>query len=123
MKTVFLRLPEFYFITLAILVGYSPPFYIHPIFIGVIGVLILQIVYKKRVLGITLGSLFFLINIYFFGALLSEFREFTEFNNQAKQLIFVGLGIWIANFIFSSTMIYKYAKNNRKEEFVLKEQS
>jgi len=111
MKSLFFKLPEYYFIVLAILAGYSPPFYINPIFIGFIVILILQIIFKNRILGLTLGILFFLINLYFLGALLSEFNEFTEFNSSAQQLLFVGLTIWIVNCMVSITMIYKYATN------------
>ena len=115
MKKILFKLPEYYLIVLVILAGYSPPFYINPIFIGIAGIFILQIIFKNRILGISLGILFFLINLYFLGALISEFNEFTEFNNKAKQLLFVGLTIWIVNMILSLTMIYKYSTNNFKK--------
>ena len=100
------------YIILTVLAGYSPPFYIHPIFIGIVGILILQILFKNRFLGLISRILFFLVNLYFLGALLTEFYEFTEFNNSAKQLLFVGLTIWAVNFTASLTMSYKYATNN-----------
>ena len=112
MKKVFFKLPEYYLIILAFLAGYVPPFYIHPIFIGIAIILILQIIFKSRISGLILGTLFFLINLYFFGALLSEFNEFNEFNNRAKLLLFAGITIWIVNFTLSLTMIYKYATNS-----------
>lgn len=114
MKKQFFKLPEYYLIILVILAGYSPPFYINPIFIGIIGILILQIIFKNRILGISLGIIFFLVNLFFLGALLSEFNEFTEFNNTAKQLLFVGLTIWIVNIIASITMVYNYSINGFK---------
>jgi hypothetical protein len=120
MKAMFLKSPEYYLIVLSILAGYSPPFYINPVFIGIVVILILQIIFKNKISGMVLGALFFLINLYFLLALLSEFYEFNEFNYRAKQLIFVGLGIWVANLIFSSTMIYKYATNNLKRNLHLK---
>ncbi|GAA4963785.1 hypothetical protein [Algibacter aquimarinus] len=108
MKTILLKLPEYYFIVLAILGGYSPPLNINPIFIGIAAILILQIIFKNKISGLIFGILFFLINLYFLGAIFSEFSEFIEFNYKAKQLIFVGLGIWIMNLFFVSIMIYKY---------------
>lgn len=122
MKTLFFKLPEYYLMILVILAGYSPPFYVNPIFIGVIGVLILQIVIKNKILGFILGALFFLINLYFIGALFSEFNEFTEFTHSAKQLLCTGLTIWIANLVFSLTMMYKYITNNfmRNSQLYLK---
>jgi len=112
MKNLFFKTPEYYFIVLAILAGYSPPFYINPIFIGIVGILVLQIIFKNRVSGLMLGILFFLINLYFLGALLSEFYNLTEFNNIAKELLFVGVTLWVVNFILSLTMSYKYATHN-----------
>jgi len=115
MKAAFFKLPEYYLIILAVLAGYSPPFTMNPIFIAIVGILILQIIFKNRISGIALGILFFLANLYFLGALLSEFNEFMEFNNHAKQILFVGLTIWIVNIILSLIMIYKYATNNVKK--------
>ena len=112
MKTIFFKLPEYYLLILAILAGYSPSFSINPIFVGIVILLILQIILKNTISGLLLGILFFLTNLYFLGALLSEFSEFTEFNNSAKQLLFVGLTIWIVNFTLSLTLIYKYATNS-----------
>jgi len=115
MKKILFKLPEYYLIILAILAGYSPPFYINPIFIVIAGIFTLQIIFKNKISGISLGILFFLINLYFLGALISEFNEFTELNNKTKQLLFVGLIIWIVNMILSLTMIYKYSTNNFKK--------
>ncbi len=55
------------------------------------------------------------------GALISEFNEFPEFNNSAKQLLFVGLSLWSLNILSSGVMIYKYSKtesvNNSQIEY------
>lgn len=123
MKKIVFKLPEYYLIVFVILAGYMPPFYINPICVGIVGVLIFQIIFKNRILGILLGIIFFLVNLYFLGALLSEFNEFKEFNNSAKELLFVGLTIWIVNIILSLTMIYKYVTNNFKKSLELEEQS
>jgi len=115
MKKILFKLPEYYLIVLAILAGYSPPFYINPIFIVIAGIFTLQIIFKNKISGISLGILFFLINLYFLRALISEFNELAEFNNKTEQLLFVGLIIWIVNMILSLTMIYKYSTNNFKK--------
>ncbi|WP_044403965.1 hypothetical protein [Lacinutrix sp. Hel_I_90] len=120
MKTIFFKLPEYYLIVLAILAGYSPPFYVNPIFIGIVLLLMLQIIFKNRISGIILGILFFLVNLCFLGALLSELIEFSEFNNSAKQLLFVGLAIGILNLVFSATMLYTYSVNNFKRSSQIK---
>ena len=112
MKKAIFKLPEYYLMTLAILAGYSPPFNVNPIFMGILSLLILQIIVKNKIFGVVLGILFFLTNLFFLGALLSEFYGFTEFNSSAKQLIFVGFFIWAINLLMSIIMIYKYSLNN-----------
>lgn len=114
LKTCY-KLPEYYLILLALLAGYSPPYYVNPIFIGIVILLIFQIIFKNKVLGKILGVLFFLVNLYFLGALLSELNEFTVFNNSAKKLLVVGLTIWCVNCMFSIIMIYNYFTNNLKQ--------
>lgn len=72
-----------------------------------------------------LGVLFFLVNLYFLGALMSEFNEFTGLNNSATQLLLVGLPVWMINLVLSLTMIYKYSKNGFKSgsQFKLSKQN
>ncbi|WP_179346490.1 hypothetical protein [Winogradskyella ursingii] len=108
MKKLLFKSPEYYLIILLILAGYAPPYFINPIFIAIATIIILQLIFKNRISGILIGAIFFMVNLYFLGALLSEFNEFKEFSSEAKQLIFVGISIWIVNFIMSAIMIYKY---------------
>ena len=109
MKNILLKIPEYYFVGLLIITGLFPSIFVNFFFIGLIGILILQIIFKNRITGILLGALIFLINLYFLGALLSEFHEFMEFNKSAKKLLFMGLSIWSVNLVASMTMIYRYA--------------
>jgi len=111
MKSTLFKLPEYYLILLVVLAGYTPPLAVNPIFIGIAVVLILQLFFKNRIAGLLLGSLFFLINLYFLGAVLSEFNEFTVVDFSAKHLLAVGLTIWLLNSTASFMMIYKYATN------------
>lgn len=120
MKTFLLKLPEYYLIMAAILAGYAPPFSINPFFIGIVGILILQILFKNKISGIALGSLFFLINLFFLGALLSEFNEFPKSHYKAKLLLVVGLGIWMLNMFFALLMIYKYVIQTLERNLELK---
>ena len=54
-------------------------------------------------------------------ALLSELSEFSEFNNQAKQLAIVGFLYLGFNIIVGSIMLIKYIskKNTKKEKHYL----
>ena len=120
-KQILIKFPEYYLIVLVILGGYTPPFVFNPIFIGLAAILILQIVFKNKISGLLIASIFLLTNLYMLGALISEFNEFHEFNNSAKQLLFVGLSLWSLNMLSSGVMIYKYSKtesvNNSQIEY------
>ena len=118
MKTIFLKIPEYYFMALAVLAGYSPPFNFNPVFIGIIVIISLQIIFKNKISGLILGVLFFLINLYFLVALFSELNEFTYFNGSAMQLSIAGLTIWLLNGLVSSAMIYKYIMKSIGESLV-----
>ncbi|WP_299212316.1 hypothetical protein [uncultured Dokdonia sp.] len=118
-KQLFLQFPEYYLLILTILGGYTPPFSFNPIFIGILGMLILLMIFKNKIVGIVLGSLFLLINLYMLGALISELSEFTVFNTAAKNLVFVGFTLWSLNMLAAVTMIYKYAFMDLKRNLLV----
>ena len=109
MRVFFYKLPEYYLAVIILAAAYTPPFSFHPIFLGLAFLVILQIIFNKRVSGIMIGLLFVLVNLIFLGALISEFLEFTEFDLYAMQLILVGVPLWILNSLASAVMIYKYS--------------
>ena len=110
MKKLLLQSPEFYFILMIFLAGYTPPFSIGILHIVLLIILILQIIFKNKITGLLLGGLIFFFNLFFLVALLSEFNDFTEFDADAQKLLFVGLFIWIMNIIASVAMMYRYGK-------------
>jgi hypothetical protein len=110
-KLIIAGFPEYYLIVLALLSGYSPPFSINPLAIGIAGGLVLQVIFKNRVAGFIIAGLLMLINLYMLLALISEFNEFTTFNTAARQLLFVGLSLFCLNSIVSFLMISRYTQN------------
>lgn len=108
-KQIIVKLPEYYMLILAILAGYKPAFSFTPISLGLAAIMIFQIVYKNKIAGLVISSLFLLINVFMLFALISEFKEFPTFNNEAKQLLFGGLLIWLTNLFFGGIMFYKNA--------------
>lgn len=86
LKQILLSFPEYYFVVLALLSGYTPPFYINPIFIGIALILILQIIFKNKIVGIAI----------------------------AAQLLFVGLALFIFNIFTWGVMIYKLQLKGEK---------
>jgi len=109
MRVFFYKLPEYYLALILLLAAYTPPFAFNHLFLGISVLVILQIIFQKRFSGITIGVLFFLVNLFFLGALISEFLEFTEFDSYAIQLILVGVPLWLLNALAASGIIYKYS--------------
>jgi len=109
MRVFFYKLPEYYLASIILAAAYTPPFSFNPIFLGLAILVILQIIFKKQIPGVIIGVLFFLINLFFLGALISELLEFTEFDRYAAQLILVGVPLWILNAVAAVGMIYKYS--------------
>ena len=108
-KTVILQLPEYLLIAAVLFYWFSTGLAVNYIAIGLIIVLILQIIFKNRIVGIIIPSILVMICLYMLLALMSEFKEFLTFSSDAKELLFVGLSYFISTIIISGVMIYKYA--------------
>ncbi|NRB63601.1 MAG: hypothetical protein HRU40_11365 [Saprospiraceae bacterium] len=108
MKERLLRSPEYYLIILFFMAGYSTPFYVNPVCLCAALIIGVQLFIQYKHLGLIIGLIFFILNLCFLGALLSEFSAFQTFNSAAAQLLGVGLIIWIINLLFVALMIRKY---------------
>lgn len=82
--------------------------------IAILAILLYLIMTQNRVLGIVLPTLLIIINLYLILALLSEFHEFSEFNNDTKKLVLGGSLFIGFNIFISSTMLLKYARKTSK---------
>ena len=107
-KTFILQLPEYLLIAAVLFYWFSTGLAVNYIAIGLIIVLILQIIFKNRIVGIIIPSILVMISLYMLLALMSEFKEFLTFSSDAKELLFVGLSYFISTIIISGFMIYKY---------------
>lgn len=107
-KAFFLSLPEYLLIAAVLFYWMSAGVVINFIAIGLIIAVVLQIIFKNKVIGILVPVVFIMISLYMILALLSEVGEFPSFNAEAKTMLFVGLSYFITTIFFSLVMIYKY---------------
>ncbi len=107
-KRIVFQLPEYILIIAVIFYWGSAGMVVNPIAIGLIIGLVLQIIFKNRIVGIIIPSLLILTSFYMLFALMYEFNEFPTFNTDAKRLLFVGLSYFVTTMIVSGIMIYKY---------------
>ena len=70
---------------------------------------------KNKILGVAIGSILILINLYLFLALASELSEFKTFNSDAKKLLGFGVLFLGLNLLFSTILLYKYARPSLKK--------
>tara|TARA_R110000868_G_scaffold148867_2_gene371096 strand:- start:13 stop:375 length:363 start_codon:yes stop_codon:yes gene_type:complete len=109
LKKITLDLPEYILLAAVVFYWFSAGVVINYVAITLVIGLILQIVFKFRILGIVLPSVLMLLSFYMLLALISEFNEFPTFNYEAKKLLFVGLTIFMGSMLVSGLMFFKYA--------------
>ena len=110
MKKYLLLLPEFFIMLLSIywfLENYLGSGHINYFAIVVFIIVTLQLFIKNKILGIILGSIFFLFGLYMVLAVLSEFKKFTTVDSAAIELISVGFLICFLLIASSIGMFYK----------------
>src|SRR5690606_21719905 len=78
--------------------------------ITLVAILVFQIIYKNKILGIIIPSILILGCGFMFLALFSELREFPTFNADAKELLFVGLLYFTTTLVVAGFMFFKYMK-------------
>lgn len=110
MKKQLFFLPELFISALSIywfFENYKSSGHVNYFAIVVFVIVALQIFIKNKVIGVVLGSIFFLFGLYMILAVLSEFKKFTTLDSSAIQLISVGLLICFVLITSSIGMFYK----------------
>lgn len=114
-KNILKWMPEIYLICSVIYYWIGTALLFNPIAIAFIFVLILQLMVRNKIIGILISGLFVIINLYLVLALLSELKEFPEFNSSAKMLLFFGSIYMGLNITMGIMMFIKYIKPNKQK--------
>jgi len=114
-KKIILRLPEYLLIGAVLFYWMSAGLVVNYIAIGLIIAIILQMIFKNKVVGIAIPLLLILTCLYMLLALISEVSEFPSFNSEAQTLLFTGLAYFFTTMFVSAIMIYKYAIVSTKQ--------
>jgi hypothetical protein len=72
--------------------------------LGIIGILVIQLIIKIKILGASLGIMGVLFSAYMFLAVLSEFNEFKVASESAIQLITIGTILSLAGLLMGVIM-------------------
>lgn len=109
LKQITLQIPEFLLLAAVIFYWGSAGWGVNYIAIVLLVVLILQIIFKNRIIGIIIPSLLTLASLFLILAVISEFKEFPSVNAEAMKLLLVGLVYFSSTILVSGVMFYKYA--------------
>ena len=108
LKKLTFYLPEYLLLCSVFFYWIATENLVNPIAIALALFLILQIIFRSRIVGLTLASVLVLLSLYMLLALISEEREFPSFNEDAQVLFGVGT-LWVfGTLAISCMMIYTY---------------
>ncbi|MCF6130805.1 hypothetical protein [Flavobacterium wongokense] len=110
-KKYLLLLPEIIIVILSaywFLDNYLGRNVINPFALAVFFILLFQVIFQNKFIGMFLATITALFSIYMVFAVMSEFREFSSFTPEARNLLIFGLTFCILLFASSIIMIYKF---------------
>lgn len=110
-KSSLLILPEIIILIISaywFLENYFASNTINPLALALFAVLLFQLIFQNKFIGMFLATITSLFSIYMVFAVLSEFREFPEVTSEAIQLVFIGLLLCMMLFTSSIVIIYKF---------------
>ncbi|MBT1706448.1 hypothetical protein [Chryseosolibacter indicus] len=116
-KRTLIRYIDYYLLVAGFFATYLLPVSVSPIAIAFIFILILQLIFKNRIMGFMIASAFSLVNVYLLLALLAEFDEIAIAGAEGISLILVGLSLIVLNIMVSVVMVFKYALPGEQTEF------
>ena len=106
-KKAFRILPEVYFMLSAVYYWTLAGHLVNYIAIGILVVLALQLIFQNKAVGMFIGGLLLLVNLFLVLALVSELREFPSFNAEARQMLIVGTLYLGSNLAMAGYMLFK----------------
>jgi hypothetical protein len=110
-KKYLLLLPEIIIVILSaywFLDNYLGRDVINPFALSVFFILLFQVIFQNKFIGMFLATITSLFSVYLVFAVISEFREFPSVTNEAIRLLLFGLLFCLLLFASSVIMIYKF---------------
>lgn len=110
-KKYLLLLPEIIIVILSgywFLDNYLGRNVINPFALAIFLILLFQIIFQNKFIGMFLATITTLFSLYMVLAVISEFREFPTVTTEAMQLLLFGLLFCLLLFTSSIIMIYKF---------------
>ncbi|MFP9113541.1 hypothetical protein ACLI1A_06345 [Flavobacterium sp. RHBU_3] len=113
MKKHLLLFPELFFAALAIYWAYenfTASSSVNYIALVVVVVMLFQMVFGKRVLGLIMGAMLTMFSFYMMLAVVSEYRDFPEGDPAGTRFLFTALGFFLLSVLTGLGMLLKYGQ-------------
>ena len=107
-KPLLYWMPELYLVLAILFYWVSTATLLNPIAFILLVLVVSQLIFNKKGIGIFLASLLIILNLYMFLALFSELSEFSAFTVSAQKLLFIGSGFLILNLVMSIKLLLKH---------------
>ena len=107
-KPLLYWMPELYLVLAILFYWVSTATLLNPIAFILLVLVVSQLIFNKKGIGIFLASLLIILNLYMFLALFSELSEFPAFTVSAQKLLFIGSGFLILNLVMSIKLLLKH---------------
>ncbi|RFN57722.1 hypothetical protein DZ858_10760 [Marixanthomonas ophiurae] len=101
-------MPELYLILATIFYWVSTATLLNPIAFVLLVLIVSQLIFNKKGMGIFLSSVLIFLNLYLFLALFSELMEFSSFTFSAYKMLFVGVSFLTLNILMSIKLFFKH---------------
>ena len=109
-------LPEILLLIPVLFYWYSTAYLLNPVAIILTAILIYQIIYRNAVIGIIIPGLIIAACLFMILALMSELSEFPNFNADAKQMLTVGLTLFLSTIGICVWMLFKYVRIHQQAQ-------
>tara|TARA_R100001369_G_scaffold53752_1_gene80581 strand:- start:2824 stop:3207 length:384 start_codon:yes stop_codon:yes gene_type:complete len=107
-KPLLYWMPELYLVLAILFYWVSTATLLNPIAFILLVLVVSQLIFNKKGIGVFLASLLIILNLYMFLALFSELSEFSAFTVSAQKLLFIGSGFLILNLVMSIKLLLKH---------------
>jgi|TARA_R100000479_G_scaffold51000_3_gene24197 hypothetical protein len=118
-KPLFYWMPELYLILATIFYWVSTATLLNPIAFILLVLIVSQLIFNKKGMGIFLSCVFILLNLYLILALLSDLFKISVFSISIQKMFFIGAGFLTLNIIMSIVLLFKHINLNSKRTRIL----
>ncbi|HBY70261.1 MAG: hypothetical protein CMC07_07295 [Flavobacteriaceae bacterium] len=112
-------MPELYLILATIFYWVSTATLLNPIAFILLVLIVSQLIFNKKGMGIFLSCVFILLNLYLILALLSDLFKISVFSISIQKMFFIGAGFLTLNIIMSIVLLFKHINLNSKRTRIL----